>query len=182
VTPGYWSAGGAVKPVALDAEGFLPTGDAGKLEDPRAPERGVVFDGRTAENFKLSTGTWVSVGELRVRVIAACSPDVLDVVVAGHDRDCVTLLVVVAPSTLDAAALRARLRESLQAHNAAHPRSSTRVARALVLEEPLSVDAGEITDKGYINQRAVLARRAELVARLYADVADSGVIVVDAPP
>jgi feruloyl-CoA synthase len=180
VAPGYWERGGRLRPIALDDEGFLPTGDAGRLEDERAPDRGVVFDGRTAENFKLSSGTWVAVGELRVRAIAACAPLVQDAVVAGHDRDYVALLLFLSPTTLTALELRERLATALAAHNAAHPASSTRIARAIVLDEPPSIDAGETTDKGYINQRAVLTRRTPLVERLYASPTDDAVLVVDA--
>ncbi len=181
VTPGYWERGGGVRPIALDDEGFLPTGDAGRLEDERAPERGVVFDGRTAENFKLSSGTWVAVGELRVRVITACAPHLQDAVVAGPDRDCVALLLFLAPGTPGREAeIRAEITDALRAHNAAHPASSTRVARAIVLEEPPSIDAGEITDKGYINQRAVLTCRASFVERLYAGAPDDAVLLVEA--
>lgn len=179
VTPGYWERGGGVRAIALDEEGFLPTGDAGRLEDDADPARGVVFDGRTAENFKLSSGTWVAVGELRVRVITACAPYVQDAVVAGHDRDDVALLLFPAPTTLEPAALRLRIAAGLRAHNAAHPASSSRVARALVLGEPPSIDEGEITDKGYINQRAVLSCRASFVERLYRDPPDGAVLVLD---
>jgi feruloyl-CoA synthase len=174
VTPGYWEPGGRVRPLPVDDDGFYATGDAGRLEDPRAPEKGVVFDGRTAENFKLSTGTWVCAGEVRIGVIAACAPQVSDAVVCGHDRDFVSLLLFVK----DAAAVdRAILRASLAAWNDGHPASSTRIARALVMSEPPSIDAGEITDKGYINQRAVLTRRAALVERLYATEPDADVVV-----
>jgi feruloyl-CoA synthase len=178
VTPGYWMRGGGVAPLAVDDEGFWPTGDAGKLADPGEPARGVVFDGRTAENFKLTSGTWVAVGELRLAVIARCAPLVSDAVVAGHDRDAIGLLLFCAPTELDATALRARLAAALAEHNAAHPGSSTRVARAVVLAEPPSIDAGEITDKGYVNQRAVLERRAATAERLYGEAPDADVIVV----
>jgi feruloyl-CoA synthase len=184
VTPGYWERGGSVRPIALDDEGFLPTGDAGRLADDGAPARGVLFDGRTAENFKLTSGTWVAVGELRVRAITACAPLVQDAVVAGHDRDYVALLVFLSPATVDSVEshLRARLASALRAYNEAHPGSSSRVSRALVVDEPPSIDGGEITDKGYINQRAVLTRRAHLVERLYAEAPDEAVIVLDAGP
>ena len=133
--PATGSAGGACDPIALDDEGFLPTGDAGRLEDDGAPARGVVFDGRTAENFKLTSGTWVAVGELRVRAITACAPLVQDAVVAGHDRDYVALLVFLSPATVDSVEshLRARLASALRAYNEAHPGSSSRVSRALVV-------------------------------------------------
>lgn len=176
VTPGYWERGACVVPAALDAEGYLSTGDAGRLDDPRVPARGVVFDGRTAENFKLTSGTWVSVGELCVRVIATCAPIVQDVVVAGHDRDAIALFLF--PSASAGADRRTRVAESLRTYNEAHPASSTRVARALFLDEPPSIDGGEITDKGYVNQRAVLARRADAVARLFADEPEADVLVI----
>jgi feruloyl-CoA synthase len=164
VTPGRWKTGGGIEPCALDERGFFPTGDAGRLEDPSDPSRGVVFDGRTAENFKLTSGTWVLVGALRVGLIAACAPLIADAVIAGHDRDEIGLLVFPAPGC-DVEALRARLR-TWNEQNAA---SSTRIARVLVLDEPPHIDAGEITDKGYLNQRAVLARRSAKVESLYDD-------------
>ena len=173
VTPGYWLAGGGIEPAPADELGFYPMGDAGRLADDAAPERGVVFDGRTAENFKLTSGTWVHVGELRIALITACSPLVADAVITGHDRDEIGALVFVAPGqAVDREALAAGLARC----NAARSASSTRIARALVLAEPPSIDAGEITDKGYLNQRAVLARRADQVAALYAGATD--VIVV----
>jgi feruloyl-CoA synthase len=183
VTPGTWRPGGAIEPAALDADGFLATGDAGRLEDPAHPEKGLVFDGRLAENFKLSSGTWVAAGELRVRAIAACAPLVADAVVCGHDRDSIALLLFPAPGPgpgpeIDREAARDRIRAGLAAHNSAHPRSSSYVARALLLAEPPSIDGGEITDKGYLNQRQILARRAADVERLYVEPPDPEVIVV----
>jgi feruloyl-CoA synthase len=157
-----------VEPIARDERGFYPMGDAGRLDDDAAPERGVVFDGRTAENFKLATGTWVHVGEVRIGVVAACAPLVQDAVVTGHDRDELGLLVFAsAEGQRLGDALGAELAARLASFNASRPGASTRVARLLVLEEPPSIDHGEITDKGYINQRAVLERRAEDVARLH---------------
>src|SRR3569623_1409332 len=123
-------------------------GDAGKLANEDAPEQGVVFDGRTAENFKLTSGTWVHVGELRIALITACSPFVA--VVPGDHR------------IRDERALA----EGLARCNAGRG-SAAQITRARVLREPPSIDHGEITDKGYINQRAVLARRADEVAALY---------------
>ena len=164
VTPGYWIAGGGIEPAPRDELGFYPMGDAGKLANEAAPEQGVVFDGRTAENFKLTSGTWVHVGELRIALVAACSPFVADAVITGHDRDEVGALVFAAPGhTIDERALA----EGLARCNAGRG-SAARIARARVLREPPSIDHGEITDKGYINQRAVLARRADEVAALYA--------------
>ncbi len=156
VTPGYWERGGGVRALPVDANGFLRTGDAGRLEDPQEPSRGVVFDGRTAENFKLSSGTWVSVGELRTRIVSACSPDVQDAAIAGHDRDEVGILVFPSPAVAGDPAL---------------------VARAILVLNPPQIDAGEITDKGYLNQRAVLTARAALVERLFASPPGPEVIV-----
>ncbi len=181
VTPGFWSPGGLVRPVALDGEGYLPMGDAGKLADPGAPERGIVFDGRLAENFKLSSGTWVAAGALRVGCIAACDPLLADAAVAGHDRDFVALIVFA-----NGAACRAlgdgETRRCIAAALAARNRGeagSAQVRRFIIADEAPSIDAGEITDKGYLNQRAVLERRAALVARLYAEPPGDGVVVID---
>jgi feruloyl-CoA synthase len=164
VTPGYWrrpdlAAG------ALDEEGFWRMGDAGKLADDADPAKGIVFDGRLGEDFKLSSGTWVHVGALRVELVARLAPLVMDAVVTGLDRDEIGLLLFAGaatpPDTLT------RLREHLRAHNAEHPHGSQRIGRALLMTEPPGIDAGEVTDKGYINQAAVLRRRASLVERLY---------------
>jgi feruloyl-CoA synthase len=174
VSPGYWRPAGGLEPIAKDERGFYPTGDAGRLEDDLAPERGVVFDGRITENFKLASGTWVHVGELRIAAVAACAPHVADLVVAGHDRESIGLLIFPAPG---AGEVGEELRARLAAFNVERTGTSTRVARALVMREPPSIDHGEITDKGYINQRAVLDRRKDLVERLYA-TGDAEVIVV----
>ena len=178
VTPGYWSPGGEVTKPALDDDGFLPTGDAARLEDARDPAQGVVFDGRTAENFKLTSGTWVSVGALRVALVSACAPLVQDAVIAGHDRDELGALLFVDEKLAQDPATRARLLESLTAFAQTHPHGSTRIARALVLIEPASIDGGEITDKGYINQGAVLRRRAAIVARLFDEKPSPDVLLV----
>lgn len=183
VTPGYWQRPELGREM-FDADGFLKTGDAGKLADPRDPSRGILFDGRLAENFKLSSGTWVHVGELRLEILAACAPVVQDVVVTGHDRTEIGLLVFPNPAACRALCpgaaedsslaelirrpeVRSSLAASLAAHNRTYPSSSRRIARALLLAEPPSIAAGEVTDKGYVNQRAVLERRAALVDRLY---------------
>lgn len=173
ITPGYWSRGELV-PAAFDDEGFLPTGDAGRFEDPAYPERGVVFDGRLAENFKLASGTWVAVGELRVTLLDACTPLVTDAVIAGENRDFIGVLLFPAPgATVEAIA------ERLAAHNTKHPANSQVVLRARLLGAPPSIDAGEITDKGYLNQRAVLTRRAALVERLHDGTTHPDVIVIE---
>jgi feruloyl-CoA synthase len=192
VMPGYWRAPEQTA-AAFDEEGFYRTGDAAKFVDPADPQRGLLFDGRTAEDFKLSTGTFVSVGPLRARVIAEGAPCVQDVVVTGLNRDDVGLLVF---PRLDACrALTSLPADAPAAEVLAHPAvqgffqqlldrlwaggtgSANRVERLHVLREPPSIDKGEVTDKGSINQRAVLAHRDALVQRLYeAKEADASVL------
>ncbi len=169
VFPGYRDAP-QLTAQAFDAEGYYCIGDAGLLADEARPEAGVVFNGRVAEDFKLSTGTWVSVGTLRVRVVSALAPHVQDVVVTGHDRDEVGVLVFPTPqaAALPPGELQAHVAAALKGLKAEGGGSSQAPARALLLAEPPSADAGEITDKGYINQRAVLKRRDALVQALYA--------------
>jgi feruloyl-CoA synthase len=176
VTPGYWQPGGAIEPVALDPDGFLPTGDAGRLVDEARPAAGIVFGGRLGENFKLSSGTWVGVAQVRLALIEACAPLVLEAVIAGHDRDEIGALLFLTPAARQLADVAASLRTSLAAYNRAHPHGSERVARAIVVGEPLSLDAGETTDKGYTNQRRVLERRAAIVDALFADPPGSDVL------
>ncbi len=169
VFPGYRDAPRETAE-AFDGEGYYRIGDAGFLLDPAEPARGVVFDGRVAEDFKLSSGTWVSVGTLRVKLVSLLAPLAQDVVLTGHDRDEVGMLVFPSPQAAPpgAEALHARIAEVMRALRDEGAGSSQCPSRALVLAEPPSLDAGEITDKGYINQRAVLARRAAEVARLHA--------------
>jgi feruloyl-CoA synthase len=181
VTPGYWKAP-ELTAQAFDAEGFYLIGDAVKFADPDRPELGLFFDGRVAEDFKLNSGTWVSVGTLRVAGIAALAPLAQDIVVAGHGGDEVRFLVF---PNIAACRAHANLPDDADANEViGHPtiriaialglarlkaesgHSSGHATRALLLAEPASVDGGEITDKGYINQRAVLTRRAGAVARL----------------
>jgi feruloyl-CoA synthase len=196
VTPGYWQRPDLTRE-QFDEDGFLKTGDAGKLADPDDPSKGILFDGRLAENFKLMSGTWVHVGELRLEVIAACSPIIQDAVVTGHDREEIGLLAFPNPAgcrslcpglaeetplaeLIRRPEVRERLAAGLAHHNATHRANSRRIARALLLAEPPSLQAGEITDKGYVNQRAVLERRAALVDRLYSGAAaDSELILPD---
>ncbi|MBN8282010.1 feruloyl-CoA synthase [Zoogloea sp.] len=155
---------------AFDEDGYYKIGDAGLLIDPARPEKGIAFNGRVAEDFKLTTGTWVSVGTLRVRAVTAFAPFAQDVVVTGHDRDEVGLLVFPTPAAKDVPTeqLHAHVREGLRKLKAeGGGGSSQSPTRAMLLDEPPSMDAGEITDKGYINQRAVLARRADEVLSLH---------------
>jgi len=194
IMPGYWRAPGATA-AAFDDEGYYRIGDAMRFADPEHPERGLIFDGRIAEDFKLSSGTWVSVGSLRLLGIEALAPIAQDIVVSGHDLDFVAFLVVPnvvacreiaglsqdAPiaQVLTAPQVRARVREGLrQLHAKTGGASSMHAKRALLMEEPLSSDAGEITDKGYVNQRAVLARRAPLVERLHGPGLHEAIVVL----
>src|SRR5438445_2039232 len=182
VTPGYYGRDDLTK-AAFDEEGYYRIGDALKFADPEKPELGLAFDGRIAEDFKLSTGTWVHVGATRVRLIAAGDPLVQDAVITGHERSEVGALVFLNAAAikvrgLDDAGVRRHLRAALAKLAAeAGSGSSTHPVRALVMAEPLSIDANEITDKGYINQRAVLERRAASVEMLHADPPASEVIV-----
>jgi feruloyl-CoA synthase len=181
VTPGYWKADDLTA-AAFDEDGFYCIGDAGKLADPDDPAKGVVFDGRTAEDFKLLSGTWVNAGNLRIAVIAACAPAIQDAVVTGHDRDEVGLLIFLNPagceSLGDGEAVRGHIKKGLAGHNEENPASSTRITRVALLSEPPSIDANEITDKGYINQRAVLECRSETVKELYASDGDERNIII----
>ena len=185
ITPGYWRAPDITR-TAFDEEGFYKMGDAVRPADPADLQKGLMFDGRIAEDFKLATGTWVSVGRLRTELVAAGAPYVQDVVVAGHDRDYVAALIFLYPpachslcpdlpadSQLGAyarhPAIRAFLQSTLQRLEAGATGSANRVLRAIVLEEPATIDRHELTDKGSINQRAVLTQRAALVEELYAE-------------
>jgi feruloyl-CoA synthase len=192
ITPGYWRQP-ELTAQAFDDEGFWRMGDAVRFADPDDPQKGLMFDGRIAEDFKLSTGTWVSVGPLRAKLIAHFAPLVQDVVIAAPDRDWPAALVLAdleacralaglgagAPQSevLAHPALRDELARRLAAFADESSGSSTRIAAMLLLDAPPSIDAGEVTDKGTINQRAMLANRAALVDELYADPPGAGVIV-----
>jgi feruloyl-CoA synthase len=188
VTPGYWRAPEQTA-AAFDEEGWYRFGDAMKFWDDVRPERGLAFDGRITEDFKLATGTWVSVGPLRAKLIAHLAPYMRDVVIAGLNRDYVSVLIVAdmkachslcdfADDPLTHPATLATFREMLEAFAKISTGSSNRVRRALILRDSLDIDAGEITDKGSINQRAVLAKRAALVEALYAEPPPAHVIRV----
>jgi feruloyl-CoA synthase len=166
VMPGYYKREDLTR-AAFDEEGFYRIGDAVKFADADDPKKGIVFDGRVAEDFKLSTGTWVHAGALRVKLIAAADPLIQDAVITGHDRAEIGALVFLSPAAKDRPDVRERLRAALQKLSA-EGGSSTHPRRLMVMSEPPSIDANEITDKGYMNQRAVLERRAALVEQLYA--------------
>jgi feruloyl-CoA synthase len=191
ITPGYWRQDHLTRD-AFDDEGYYRLGDALKFVDPKEPGKGLLFDGRIAEDFKLSSGTWTSVGPLRARFIDHFAPYVRDVVFAGPDRDELVALVfpdieacrklaglaadAPAATILDEAGVRARFADLLGRLLAASPGSSTRVMRAILMAELPSLDKGEMTDKGSINQRAVLKNRSGLVDELYATPLSSRVI------
>jgi len=185
VTPGYWRMPEA-SAKSFDDEGYYMMGDAARFIDPEQPEKGLLFDGRISEDFKLTSGTWVSVGPLRGRFIAHFAPYVRDVVIAGHDRDELAALVFI-----DVENCRA-LCSDLPADGGiagivGHPRvrslfldlltnftmqatgSANRIERLVLIDEMPSLDVGEVTDKGSINQRAVLDHRQAIVDDLYAD-------------
>jgi feruloyl-CoA synthase len=168
---------------AFDEEGFYKLGDACRFLDPDDPAQGLVFDGRVTEDFKLDSGTWVSVGTLRPDLVAACSPYVLDVVVTGQDKPFVGALIWPSPAAMAGLGeeapdrIEAILRERLSEFNATAGGSSRRVGRFVVLKDLPSIDAGEITDKGYVNQRATLERRHAEVEALYAR--SPGAVVVE---
>ncbi|WP_201258371.1 AMP-binding protein [Sphingopyxis macrogoltabida] len=164
---------------AFDEEGFYRLGDAARLLDAADLRQGIVFDGRISEDFKLSSGTWVSVGPLRTAMIAAGSPDIIDAAVTGGDRPFVGALLWVTPEVAGDAARIAALCEKLKLFNHRQGGSSRRVQRVLIQSDPPSVPAGEITEKGYLNQRAILANRAADVERLYTAEPDVDVLIVD---
>jgi len=194
ITPGYWRQDELTRD-AFDEEGFYKIGDALKFVDPSDPGKGLLFDGRIAEDFKLSTGTWVSVGPLRARFVDHFAPYVRDAVFAGADRDDIAALIfpdieacrklgglsadASSSEIVAAAAVRAKFAELATKLAAASPGSSTRVERLLLMPEPPSMDKGEMTDKGSINQRAVLTNRAALVDELYAVPLSSRVIAAE---
>jgi feruloyl-CoA synthase len=178
VTPGYWRDPAATAAV-FDEEGYLKMGDALVWVDPADTAKGFRFDGRVAEDFKLSSGTWVSVGPLRARLIHHLAPHVRDVVIAGHDRDFLAAIgIPERPDLPEDAAAMAAIRAELAALARTATGSAGRIRRFTLLTGALSVDAGELTDKGSINQRAVLRNRPALVDELYAETPPPHVIAV----
>jgi feruloyl-CoA synthase len=194
VTPGYWRQP-ELTAAAFDEEGFYKFGDALKPADPDNFDAGFDFDGRIAEDFKLASGTWVSVGPLRARFVAACAPLVRDVVIAGINRDELSALVMLdldgcrlinpklPAGDLAAAAadplIRAAFRERFQKLLADATGSSTRITRAVLFDTPLSIDRGEVTDKGSINQRAVIEHRSAVIEQIYAPAPPAQVITLN---
>jgi feruloyl-CoA synthase len=166
ITPGYWRQDDLTRD-AFDEEGYYRLGDALKFVDEANPDLGFIFDGRLAEDFKLSSGTWVSVGPLRANFLHRAAPYVKDVVVAGHDREYISLLIVPDPDASRGVPMDSVIRGILEDLARDSTGLSNRIERACILTEPLSLDAHEITDKGSINQRSVLTNRAALVEDLY---------------
>jgi feruloyl-CoA synthase len=194
VSPGYWREP-ELTAKSFDEEGYYITGDALRFIDPAKPEEGFVYDGRVIEDFKLSSGNWVSTGPLRAAFVASFAPYVKDAAVAGCNEAEVGMLVfpdveacrALAPdlttessasAVLAHAAVRQLFKEKLAAFANTATGSSNRVARLLLLDEPASIDAHEITDKGTLNQRAVLEHRAALVSELYKSTAPEKIILL----
>jgi feruloyl-CoA synthase len=193
VTPGYFRQPELTEKM-FDEEGFYCIGDAGVFVDPEDPLQGIIFAGRVVEDFKLTTGTFVHVGSLRTDAIAAATPVVQDALVTGHDRPFIGLLVwpnlhacrqlmgnpaATFEDAVKHPAVIACLKRGLETHNSSvEGASSRRIGRAMLMVEPPSIDGNELTDKGYINQRAGLERRASLVKRLYDDPLGQDVIVL----
>ncbi len=194
VTPGYFKRADLTV-AAFDEEGFYRIGDAGRFVDPADPSKGLAFDGRVVEDFKLDTGTWVGVGALRLAALDAAAPALQDAVVTGHDKAWAGLLAWPNPATCAAlcsdpvnakspdllvrdAGVIEHVRRGLAALNARAGGSSGHIARVILMAEPASMDAGELTDKGYVNQRVTLERRSALVEALYAEPPGPGVIVI----
>jgi len=183
VTPGYLHRPDLTAE-AFDEDGFYRMGDAGAFADPLHPDKGITFNGRVAEDFKLSTGSWVHVGALRVNTLAAAAPVLQDAVISGHDREYLGILawpnvqgcreicgdnegVRPMEELIRSREVVAYLRKKLRAYNRKQVGSSTMIKRVILMTVPPSIDANEITDKGYINQRAVLEQRKELVGLLH---------------
>jgi len=182
VTPGYWKEPELTRR-AFDEEGYYKFGDAVRFVDPEDVNKGLLFDGRLAEDFKLASATFVNVGPLRLKIIHWFAPYITDVVIAGHDENYIAVLLVPnleacrslaglpkgssASAILRHDAVRQKIGSLLESFAAQATGNSNRVERAMLLEEPPSLDAGEITDKGSLNQRVILDRRAELVEELY---------------
>jgi feruloyl-CoA synthase len=190
VTSGYYKRPDLTR-AAFDDEGFYSLGDAAKFVDENDPSQGLVFDGRVTEDFKLDSGTWVSAGTLRAQAVGAASPFIFDCVVCGQDKPFVGILAwpsIQAAKELTGKSdpneivkdpeLRDVIREKFAEHNRTSGGSSTRVKRVILMAEPPSVDGHEITDKGYVNQRATMDRRQALVDKLFAAKPDAEVIEI----
>jgi feruloyl-CoA synthase len=194
ITPGYWRRP-ELTAAAFDEEGFYRLGDAFAFEDADDVSKGLLFEGRTAENFKLSTGTWIHVAPLRAKFLAHCAPLARDIVIAGADRGYLCALVCPdveacrqiaalpasagTPDVLNAPHVRNWFKDRLSSFAAASTGSSNRIQRVAVLIEPLTIATGELTDKGSINQRLVIRNRPQLIEELYAPAPPAHIIAID---
>ncbi|WP_322045219.1 feruloyl-CoA synthase [Paraburkholderia sp. J67] len=194
VMGGYWRASPDTAHEVFDDEGYYRTGDAVRFVDPERPEVGLAFDGRIAEDFKLGSGTFVSVGPMRARIVSEGAPYVQDAVITGMNRDDVGAMIFArldacralaklsgeasAQEVFDAPPVRAFFATLLTRLNASATGSATFIARLCLLVQPPSLDRGEITDKGSINQRAVLQHRAELVEALHAEESEDAAVIL----
>ena len=194
VTPGYWGSP-ELTADAFDEEGYYKIGDAVRFADPQDPAKGLVYDGRIAENFKLSSGSWVRVGALRIGVLAAASPVLQDAVIAGEGHNFVAIMAwlnragcaqllgqssTATPRELaEHPAIHAHIRKALTSWNAENSGATMRVRRVLLLTDAPSIDSGEITDKGYVNQRAVLDNRGEALRNLLDDAHHPNLVAVE---
>lgn len=191
VTPGYLKRDDLTKK-AFDEEGFYIIGDAGRLVDANDPSRGIDFDGRVVENFKMLTGTWVDVGSLRLAVINSCAPLLQDGLVTGHDKNYLGFLAwpnieackiflgqeLEVKEIINHPVLREEIKRNIVIHNKNLPGSSTKIKKLILMHIPPSFDNNEITDKGYVNQSSALAARADLVNKLYDNLKDSEEVIV----
>ena len=180
ITPGYWREP-ELTAAAFDEEGFYRLGDALGFVDPADPARGFVFEGRLSEDFKLSTGTWVRVGRLRAALLSHLGDLVFDVVIGGHDREYVVALIFPNRARcegMEAGELQRLVSRKLEEFAAAHPGTSTAVRRAAILDEAPAIDAQELTEKGSVNQNAVLRNRGAIVERLFAGGPDASIIEI----
>jgi len=181
ITPGYWRDP-KLTAAAFDDEGFYCLGDALGFVDPDDPAKGFVFEGRLSEDFKLSTGTWVRVGPLRAALLAHLGDLAFDVVIAGHDRDYVAALIFPNRARCQGVGpieLRQLVGRLLAGFAETHPGTSTAVRRAVILEDPPAIDAQELTEKGSVNQKAVLRNRAAVIEQLFAEPPDGLVIDIE---
>ncbi|MGA9882826.1 MAG: feruloyl-CoA synthase [Candidatus Acidiferrales bacterium] len=197
VTPGYWKDP-ELTARTFDEEGYYRFGDAARFVDPEDINQGLFFDGRLAEDFKLSSATFVNIGPLRARILTWFAPYVNDVAIAGPDRPDLGILIfpnleacrALAPDLLASAsraevfrhpAVTQTISELLESFAKQATGNSNRVVRAMLMDEPPSMDAGEITDKGSLNQKIILDRREALVEEMYSAASSRRVLVVDAP-
>ena len=192
VTPGYWRDAEKTAE-SFDEEGYYCIGDAVRFAEPGRLDKGLVFDGRVTEDFKLSTGTWVNFAALRSKVIAACAPLIRDVVITGLDYNFIGAMIfpdlqaccrhagldgaTEPESVVNHSAVRQHFENALSALAKEATGSSNHIARAILLDALPDIDKGEVTDKGSINQRAVRSHRKHLVDRLYADTPDAQIMI-----